>query len=119
MRGLKLCSATYHAFPHPSNDKQNSHFPAHNALTTAIFGLYVPVLLKHVFGGPIAQLVEQGPFKPFVLGSSPSRPTIFYALINPFGEQVDHQGFDFVRSEGGMWEINVRECGLRLLQEKA
>jgi hypothetical protein len=27
--------------------------------------------------GTVAQLVEQGPFKALVLGSSPSRPTIF------------------------------------------
>jgi predicted GIY-YIG superfamily endonuclease len=30
--------------------------------------------------GLVAQSVEQRPFKPLVLGSSPSQPTIFYAL---------------------------------------
>ncbi len=29
----------------------------------------------------VAQLVEQRPFKPFVEGSIPSHPTIYYSLV--------------------------------------
>ena len=34
--------------------------------------------------GTVAQLVEQGPFKALVLGSSPSRPTILF-LYKSYG----------------------------------
>lgn len=34
------------------------------------------------FGGLVAQLVEQRPFKPFVQGSSPCQPTI-YLVASP------------------------------------
>ncbi len=33
--------------------------------------------------GPVAQLVEHGPFKPVVVGSSPTRLTIFNRMVPP------------------------------------
>ena len=47
--------------------------------------------------GTVAQLVEQGPFKALVLGSSPSRPTILFLyksyvyLIYPDLFEVSHE----------------------------
>ena len=41
-------------------------------------------LYRHHSDGPLAQLVEQFPFKEWVAGSNPAGLTIFYSLIGSF-----------------------------------
>ncbi len=49
----------------------------------------IPVLGKtNTDFGIVAQLVEQGPFKAKVAGSSPANPTIFRKIISPRYEGI-------------------------------
>jgi hypothetical protein len=39
-------------------------------------------MIELCMSGPLAQLAEQGPFKPLVTGSSPVRPTPRVTILN-------------------------------------
>ena len=54
-----------------------------NPVSRSIFVFTAFDLQDRSFGGPLAQLVEQGTLNPKVGGSTPSRPTIFLTVDNP------------------------------------